>query len=366
MPNDVLISTVDLGLDGHMTFSPDAKHPDSALSIVDIGITQDASIRFDADSHMDSSVAEDFISRLPDRESGVRLRLSEVGLYVNISTQELAPDLIPFSPKYPLWSDGVQKRRWARIPPGTQIDSTDMDNWQMPVGTMFFKEFALNGRPLETRLIARTGPGQRDYWMGTFLWLPDESEAILTEDAVPDVLDTSHDVPERKACGTCHNGEPGRALGFSALQLATVREGTSLATLVEQDRLSHRPDQAYVVPGDEQVQRVLGYIHANCGNCHNERGAAWPDTDLDLTVRVSDQTPEQTAIYQTSIGVSLQYFNAEANILRVTPGEPELSAMYLRMAQRGLETQMPPIASEVVHDAGLMDVRLWITNLSQR
>jgi len=373
--DDAGIDASDPGMDSRVVPSSDAEgqrdgavHPvDGTIPdrSVDSTTVHDASRRVDAHTAPDVGAQEDFISRLPDRQSNLSISLSEVGLYSNIATKALAADLIPFTPTYPLWSDGVQKRRWVRIPAGTQIDSSDMDHWQMPIGTMFFKEFALGGRRLETRLIARTGAGPRDYWMGTFVWAGDESDAILVHDAVPDVLGTTHDVPEPKACGTCHNGEPGRALGFSALQLSTSNEGTTVAALVQENRLSVQPEAVYVVPGDEQVRRTLGYIHANCGNCHNERGAAWPDTDLDLTLRVSDGTPEDTAIYRTSIGIELQYFNAAADILRVAPGQPDQSAMYLRMAQRGLETQMPPIASEVIHEAGLMDIRLWITNLDQ-
>ena len=109
----------------------------------------------------------------------------------------------------------------------------------------------------------------------------------------------------------------------------------------------------------------MGYLYSNCGNCHNERGSAWPDTDLDLTLSVYDTMPEQTAIYRTSIGVELQYFNAQDNVLRVTRGQPQLSAMYLRMEQRGLETQMPPLGTEMVHEIGLDLIRRWILSLAQ-
>ena len=39
------------------------------------------------------------------------------------------------SPRYPLWSDGAEKQRYLSLPPGTQIDTSNMDDWKFPVGT---------------------------------------------------------------------------------------------------------------------------------------------------------------------------------------------------------------------------------------
>src|SRR5690349_1150852 len=83
--------------------------------------------------------------------SGPR-RLSSAGLYTNIAKKELAKDLVEFTPRYQLWSDGAEKRRWIRLPKGATIDKTDIGRWRFPVGTQFFKEFSLEGRRLETRL----------------------------------------------------------------------------------------------------------------------------------------------------------------------------------------------------------------------
>ena len=44
-------------------------------------------------------------------------RLSETGLFVPGSTR-VSADVMAFSPQYPLWSDGARKRRWIQLPPG--------------------------------------------------------------------------------------------------------------------------------------------------------------------------------------------------------------------------------------------------------
>ena len=60
--------------------------------------------------------------------------LRAAGLFVAGSTSEVRPELLPFSPQYPLWSDGATKRRWIHLPPGTLIDASDPDAWDFPVG----------------------------------------------------------------------------------------------------------------------------------------------------------------------------------------------------------------------------------------
>ena len=47
-------------------------------------------------------------------------RLADTGLYVAGGTT-IRPDVLPFSPQYPLWSDGAAKRRWIWLPPGTPL-----------------------------------------------------------------------------------------------------------------------------------------------------------------------------------------------------------------------------------------------------
>ena len=49
--------------------------------------------------------------------------LSETGLYTGGGTTQIDPRNRPFSPQYPLWSDGAAKRRWIRLPAGAAIES---------------------------------------------------------------------------------------------------------------------------------------------------------------------------------------------------------------------------------------------------
>jgi hypothetical protein len=271
--------------------------------------------------------------------------LSQVGLYTDLATKTLAPDLIAYEPSYALWSDGALKVRHLRLP--GPIDNSDPDHWLFPVGTVLFKEFRTPEKRLETRVIARVGSGERDYFFGAFVWRDDESDAELAWDGASNVRGTEHDVPDTKQCGTCHNGETGRVLGISAVQTANL----ALPLTVKRE--------PYVAPAE-----ALGYLHANCGHCHNPSGSSRPDTDLNLRLSVAQKLVDTTIPYQSSVNVKLQSFMGSALTLRIVPGEPEQSGVYFRMTQRGPRSQMPPIASEKVDPQGLQTVADFISGLA--
>jgi hypothetical protein len=334
--------------------SEDAGFADAALDTV---IQEDAAAALDATlaDAMSVDAAPPYVPPqvvFPSEPPTRPFLLSEVGLYTDIASKTLAPDLIPYEPQYALWSDGAEKVRHLRMPAGTRIDNEDPDHWQFPVGTMLFKEFRNADARLETRVIARTGPGVRDYFFGAFAWRDDESDAELVWDGALDVRGTQHDVPNTKQCGTCHNGEPGRVLGVSAVQTAGLQ--TSLL------RVQRTP---YQVPGDAVAREALGYLHANCGHCHNPSGSARPDTDLFLRLSVASSTVEDSIPYVSSVGVKLQYFQGSLLTQRIVAGDADQSGVYYRMTQRGPRTQMPPIATERVDEVGMSKVAAFIAGI---
>ena len=51
-------------------------------------------------------------------------RLSEAGLYENLAESEaLAEGVVEYRPRFELWADGAEKRRFLFIPPGAPIDT---------------------------------------------------------------------------------------------------------------------------------------------------------------------------------------------------------------------------------------------------
>lgn len=296
--------------------------------------------------------------------------LSETGLFGALVPRAVIPEALAFEPGYKLWSDGADKRRWVRLPPGTQIDTSDMDHWVFPIGTKFWKEFSRDGTLLETRLIERYGSGPEDYWMGAFVWSDDQTDAVFALGGQKDIAGTMHDAPAQKDCDVCHRGEPGRVLGFSAIQLSATTTAPTVSSLNAAGLISHRaPEGGYPVPGaaaDEQAP-ALGYLHANCGHCHNSNGSAWHDTQMALRLRVGQGEANGQAITgevcNSIIGGKVQYWRGGAITMRVAPGQPDASALVVRMQVRGTDDQMPPLASEVVDQTGLGLLRRWIATL---
>jgi hypothetical protein len=277
--------------------------------------------------------------------------LSETGLYADFAGRVVAPDLRAFTPANVLWSDAAAKQRWIRLPEGATIDTTDMDHWVFPVGTQWFKEFVRDGKRLETRLIWRvadTGDRERDTLFGSYVWDDTETEATFAKDGAVDVRGTDHDVPSADTCWKCHIGEPGRALGFSALQLGDV----------SQLPLSNPAATTFAAPDAAQ-----GYLHANCGHCHNPNGSAWVNSSMVLRLSVAETAAATTKIVQTTVGVDLQQWLNHGYTKRIVAGDPTNSALWFRMTQRAMNIQMPPIATEHADPAGVELLRTWIQSL---
>ena len=100
------------------------------------------------------------------------------------------------------------------------------------------------------------------------------------------MLGTEHDVPEQADCKTCHNEMQDFVLGFSALQLSHDQGGVNLASLIEGERLSAPPATPFTIPGDAAARGALGYLHANCGTCHNDRSSVMSRTPISMWLGV--------------------------------------------------------------------------------
>jgi hypothetical protein len=288
--------------------------------------------------------------------------LSETGLYSDIASETLSAGVLHFEPKYPLWSDGAEKARYAYIPKCATIDTSDMDHWEMPVGTRFWKEFTRDGIRVETRLIHRFGPGPDDWIFAAYQWGVAPSEAVHVPDGVVDANGTGHDIPPESLCLLCHKGLPERVLGFSAFQLSHDNSGVgeTMATLSAAGKLSVPKPEGFTVPGDAVDQAALGYLHANCGNCHNPTGVVF--IDMHLRLLVSNTTVEATDTFTTAVGKPALNFPCNG-CNRITPGDPLNSAVIIRMSTRAPADQMPPLATEIVDAAGVATVSEWIQSL---
>ncbi|WP_224366341.1 hypothetical protein [Hyalangium versicolor] len=288
--------------------------------------------------------------------------LSGTGLFQDIRTRTLAAGVRQFEPVYPLWSDGAEKTRYVQLPDGCPIETSDMDHWVLPVGAKLWKDFVVDGKLLETRFIARYGAGRDDFILGAYVWREDGSDADYTQYGVNNAQGTAHNIPAAKNCKSCHSYLPERALGFSALQLNHAGPGVTLTTLVAEGRLSTASVPELKVPGDAVASQALGYLHANCGNCHNPTGIEFKNM-FSLRLSVNDKSVEDTATWKTGMGVPVEKFVTPGVEKRIAPGNPEGSCIVHRMTIRGTTEQMPPLASKVTDSSGLAAIREWVGSL---
>lgn len=310
----------------------------------------------------------------------VPARLSETGLYLPGSTI-VDPRNRPFSPQYPLWTDGAEKARWIQLPPGARIDAHDANAWTFPVGTKLWKEFAFAGRNVETRLLWRTG--RSDWSYASYVWNADGTDATLAPpEGVAGAAEIApgarHNVPSREDCRACHEAGAGPALGFTALQLSPDRDPAAphaeplragmltLQTLLDEDLLASphptlaaRPPR---IPGDVRTRAVLGYLSANCGHCHNEASSV-ATVRHPLLMPAYASSAEVRRIVDTLRSTVTKWdvpHTTPGTTSLVAPGSPERSALFVRMRSRRPSSQMPPIGTVILDREGLDLVRGWI------
>ena len=304
--------------------------------------------------------------------------LSQTSLYLNIGNKEIDPVNAIYEPQFPLWSDGAEKIRWIYIPPDNKINTSNMDRWMFPIGTKIWKEFSFRindtetMKRVETRLIQKVGINEWQY--GSYLWSDDETEARLApssgiRNAFSIGNGIQHDIPSISSCIRCHKHGGDPVLGFQALQLATNLENSAflnLEKLARHNLITHIPERKPEIFARTKVgKEALGYLHVNCGSCHNPTGTA-SNTELFLQHTIKDvnsETDEPT--YLTAVNrPTLDYqIPDQPESFQIKPGDPTKSAVFFRMLHRANSEAMPPIGTKVVDASGAETIRQWILEL---
>lgn len=325
--------------------------------------------------------------------------LRDTGLFVTGSMSKVRAENLPFSPQYPLWSDGAAKRRWFYLPPGTTIDASQPDAWEFPRGTRLWKQFS-QGHTIETRFIERRTDGSWQY--GTYIWNADGSDAVLapvdgTAFPAPDMPSRRYAIPAEVDCRACHEAAATPVLGFSALQLSPDRdplaphaeparpEYVDLRGLVARGLIRNLPaaflEKAPRIAAPNPTARAaLGYLHGNCGHCHNSAGPLAP-LDLVLAQEAVTATATSTKTQHSSMGTGTGTGDAigtgeaisEASRFRsrtapgvtqrIVPGRPDQSVLAVRMQSRDPLVQMPPLGTQITDPEGMALVARWINQL---
>ena len=187
------------------------------------------------------------------------------------------------------------KSRWVS-PAGRRGDRRDgRGAWDFPVGTRFWKEFAFNGRKVETRMLWRASARPVvvcELRRGT---TRRPMRCSRPNDGVPGVAESRpgkrHSIPVRERLPRVPRGErPTAARLHRAAALDRSRPAATHAEPLHagdgdagdaRDRAnaleaarSQRwsPRRRAFAPANPRTRAALGYSLANCGTCHNGSG----------------------------------------------------------------------------------------------
>lgn len=305
--------------------------------------------------------------------------LADTGCFLAEDERRPVAGLLPYDVNAPLWSDGARKQRWLRLPPGGKVRVLPDGDLDLPVGTLLFKHFELDGRPLETRLLVRHEDGQ---WAGYTYVFPEDyapghpgrDRAVLLGEAGARRLLPELDwfFPGRADCLTCHTEAAGRTLGLELAQLngdfvyPGDRRANQLATWTHLGLFETVPGApsslpAYPRPGraGELSARARAYLHANCAHCHRPGGlpgtAEPPELDLRFALPLAEARLVDVAPQRGSFGIP--------GAALVRPGAPARSVLLTRMRTTIANVRMPAIGSTVVDPLGVALVEAWIAAL---
>ena len=284
--------------------------------------------------------------------------LSGLGCLAASGPDQLEPAMIPYDVIAPLWSDGLDKRRWVGTPPGTSFHVADDGSLQAPAGAILMKEFASGGRRIETRMLVNDASFG---WLGyTFAWNDDQTDAVLLDDGESVTLPdgSNWQIPSRGDCFACHRREVGTVLGFMTQQLNQGDELTTLSNAGVFDKPlvpSQNPSFSNPYDATQPVDaRARSYLHANCAHCHN-----WGLMDLQDWTPLADMN---VLCQQTSFSGGTSDTAAEGII--ANPLDPTSSLLVQRMEGADGD-RMPPLGTAKVDTAAVALVTQWIAGLGR-
>ncbi|QJE97053.1 fibronectin type III domain-containing protein [Luteolibacter luteus] len=321
--------------------------------------------------------------------------LSQTGVFTNLATLSTAAGVIPYDVPNPLWSDAAAKKRWVILPnngsfdtPAEDIVFSEEGNWGFPAGTVFVKHFEVSTsasdpsavKRLETRFLVCTANGGK--YGFTYKWNETGTDAELMEHGLEEAYsftkaDNSIEqrlwtFPSRGDCMICHNDTSGQALGFRTAPLnsnyhyaATGRTANQLATLnslgafnvtLTATQLANYIEARGL---DDQTapleHRVRSYLDTNCSHCHQPGGAGDGfDARLGTPLNLQDIINGIPDRYE-SLGPDGRY---------VVPGNPSLSAIFVRAGAVDNGDAMPPLAKHMAHANGIAVLRSYIDSLT--
>lgn len=297
-------------------------------------------------------------------------KLSKTGCTDPGDAKKPASGLVPYGVNSALWSDGALKDRYIALPDGKTITVKPDGDFDFPTGTVLVKHFSIANKLVETRLFIRHDDGG---WGGySYEWDDAQTDATLLKGGKTKAVGTqSWYFPGRSECMTCHTEAAGRSLGPELAQLngdhvypSTNRISNQLKTLDHigffAAPLGKTPDQIPAYPDPTGTkgtpeERGRSYLHANCSNCHRDKGGGGGDMVLTYGTPLKDTKTCNVDPQRGDLGV------AGAKLL--VPTDPAKSMISLR-PHSVAANRMPPLASSLVDDKGVAAIDAFVKGVT--
>ena len=297
---------------------------------------------------------------LPAKNDLLKSKLSQYAIYQgNISNLQPTNGYHLYELSTELFTDYAEKQRLVKIPEGkTMIPSGD-GLPDFPDGTTLVKTFyyyrdmrdtSKGKNCVETRILVKK---DQQWSAGTYLWNSDQTDANLITSGLNKTINwidsqgngkvISYQVPNERACASCHNannstfpiGPKLRNLNRDVLrnnelvnQLQHLHS-EGIMDQVEPTTIHKLPE--WDNPKFSLEERARAYLEVNCAHCHNNQGFA-----SGIKLRFS---------YELSLEES-RIANNKADIKnRMTRGE------------------MPKIGTTIIHQEGLSLIKEYMENL---
>jgi uncharacterized repeat protein (TIGR03806 family) len=295
--------------------------------------------------------------------------LSATGCVNPSAPTQPASGLIPYAINAPFWSDGALKERWLALPDNARI-TVEQGDWIFPPSSVLMKNFRLDARLVETRLLMRHPDGS---WGGyTYEWNDAQTDATLVRGGAERAIGGQTWIfPSESDCLVCHTEAAGRVLGPETAQLnrrftypSTGKTANELATLNHIGLFTAPlPDAqtlpALAVPSDGAASlsdRARAYLHTNCSQCHRPGGPTPSGMDLRFDTPLNAMNACNVAPNSGDLGVG-----AAARL--IAPGAAANSIIVKRMSRRD-QHGMPPLGSKTSDADGVALLTQWIDGLA--
>lgn len=298
----------------------------------------------------------------PGGTTAFPLKLSETGCFSPTNPKQATQGLIAYDVKTHLWSDGATKRRWLALPDNSKLAINPDGDLELPPGGVLLKEFTLENRLLETRMLARRIDGK--YALATYRWNTAQTDAdvVLGDWQTDMATKTPWTYFGPAGCAMCHSSAKGADLGLRSAQLAislpdpaTKMPENQLVIWKNIGLLDATSIPAIDTAADTTVfSRARRYLDVNCASCHSAGARYYMGFDFSESIPLTQMGVCNKAPAHGTLGV------ATSKLL--VPGSPATSVISLRMHAVNA-SRMPRFGSEVVDVEGTAAVDAWIAQL---